>query len=232
MRKSSIAARGACAGAARARCNELPRFAEGGGRPERADRRHARTSCSPACRRTPSANQEGPVAMIICEWMQQCAGINGRFVDTQGDYTIDATTFDMPFQNIYNGGGLIGIRARSRRAPTPPATSCTRASPRCSRRWTSLLRRGHLGRHAVPRGGRQRTRRRTFEPQMQVYADLLALLDKAIADIGGRRHRARRARSRLRRQRRRSGSRPRTRSRRASTCTRSRSSATRSTRAR
>src|SRR5919107_335437 len=51
------------------------------------------------------ANEEGPVAMVICEWMQQCAGINGRFVDTQGTYSIDASTFDTPFENIYNGGG-------------------------------------------------------------------------------------------------------------------------------
>src|SRR5438270_3758049 len=57
------------------------------------------------------ANEEGPVAMVICEWMQQCAGINGRFVETQGTYTIDASTFDISFQNIYNGGGLIGLRA-------------------------------------------------------------------------------------------------------------------------
>src|SRR5215475_8887791 len=56
-------------------------------------------------------NEEGPVAMIICEWMQQCGAINGRFVDTQDNYVIDATTFDTPFQNIYNGGGLIGIRS-------------------------------------------------------------------------------------------------------------------------
>ncbi len=35
-------------------------------------------------------SQEGPVAMNICEWMQQCAGIGGRFVDTQGTYAIDS----------------------------------------------------------------------------------------------------------------------------------------------
>ena len=29
--------------------------------------------------------QEGPVAMVVCEWMQQCAGINGRFVESQGE---------------------------------------------------------------------------------------------------------------------------------------------------
>src|SRR5438270_166785 len=56
-------------------------------------------------------NYEGPVPMLICEWMQQCAGINGRFVETQGEYSIDASTFDISFQNIYNGGGLIGLRA-------------------------------------------------------------------------------------------------------------------------
>ena len=28
--------------------------------------------------------QEGPAAMLICEWMQQCAGTAGRFVEVQG----------------------------------------------------------------------------------------------------------------------------------------------------
>jgi hypothetical protein len=45
-------------------------------------------------------NEEGPIPMLICQWMQQCAGVNGRFVETQGSYTIDATTFDVSFQNI------------------------------------------------------------------------------------------------------------------------------------
>src|SRR5437868_7088921 len=56
------------------------------------------------------ANEVGPVAMLVCEWMQQCAGINGRFVETQGIYTIDASSFDTPFQNIYTGDGLNGLR--------------------------------------------------------------------------------------------------------------------------
>jgi len=42
--------------------------------------------------------QEGPVAMNVCEWMQQCAGTGGRFVDTQGTYSIDSDTFDGSFQ--------------------------------------------------------------------------------------------------------------------------------------
>src|SRR5438093_13094181 len=56
-------------------------------------------------------NEEGPLAMLICEWMQQCGGVNGRFVDQQGTYSINSTTFDIPFSNIYQGGGLVGVRA-------------------------------------------------------------------------------------------------------------------------
>ena len=56
-------------------------------------------------------NAEGPVPMIICEWMQQCAGVNGRFVEQQGTYGITAASFDIPFQTIYTAGGLVGIRA-------------------------------------------------------------------------------------------------------------------------
>src|SRR2546421_133287 len=56
-------------------------------------------------------SQEGPLAMLVCEWMQQCAGVNGRFVDQQGTYGITNTSFDTPFASIYTAGGLIGIRA-------------------------------------------------------------------------------------------------------------------------
>ena len=100
MRKSSIAAAALCAGGCSAAATVF--WIRRRRWPTRTRRRGVtRISCSSACWRTRSANQEGPVAMLICEWMQQCAGINGRFVDTQGSYTIDAATFDVPFQNIY-----------------------------------------------------------------------------------------------------------------------------------
>src|SRR5437588_11503109 len=54
--------------------------------------------------------QEGPVAMIVCEWMQQCAGVNGRFVDQQGVYSVSAGSFDGSFQSVYTGGGLGQIK--------------------------------------------------------------------------------------------------------------------------
>jgi hypothetical protein len=55
--------------------------------------------------------QEGPVAMNICEWMQQCAGVGGRFVEVQGTYSITSDSFDGSFQSVYTGGGLNQIRA-------------------------------------------------------------------------------------------------------------------------
>jgi starch-binding outer membrane protein, SusD/RagB family len=128
-------------------------------------------------------NVEGPVAMVICEWMQQCAGVNGRFVDSQGTYIIDATTFDIPFENIYNGGGLIGIRAVEASADAAgdklykgiaevyEAMDIGFAADI----WGDIPYADAVGSNPTP----------TFEPQMQVYTDLLALLDKAIADIGG-----------------------------------------------
>ena len=125
-------------------------------------------------------NQEGPVAMLICQWMQQCAGINGRFVDTQGNYTIDASSFDIPFQNIYNGGGLIGIRDIEKRAADDQlylgiaevleAMDVMFAADV----WGDIPYSDAVGASTTP----------TFEPQMQVYADVMALLDKAIADMG------------------------------------------------
>src|SRR5919199_3867111 len=56
------------------------------------------------------AQQEGPIAMIVCEWMQQCAGVNGRFVEQQNSYSVNAGTFDLPMRELYSGGGLLGLR--------------------------------------------------------------------------------------------------------------------------
>jgi hypothetical protein len=54
--------------------------------------------------------QEGYLAMIVCQWMQQCSGINGRFVEQQDSYSVNAGTFDNQFQEVYSAGGLISLR--------------------------------------------------------------------------------------------------------------------------
>jgi Starch-binding associating with outer membrane len=129
------------------------------------------------------ANEEGPVAMLVCEWMQQCAGINGRFVETQGLYTIDASSFDTPFQNIYTGDGLNGLRQIQKNADA--------AGDKLTKGIAEVLEAMDVGFAAdvwgdIPYADAVGTTTTpTFEPQMQVYADVLALLDKAIADIGG-----------------------------------------------
>ena len=54
--------------------------------------------------------QEGPIAMLVCEWMQQCGGIGGRFVDVQGAYVIQDNSFEGPWDAIYSQGGLVALR--------------------------------------------------------------------------------------------------------------------------
>jgi starch-binding outer membrane protein, SusD/RagB family len=54
--------------------------------------------------------QEGGIPMIACQWMQQCAGVNGRFVQQQDSYSINAGTFDLNFSEIYSAGGLVSLR--------------------------------------------------------------------------------------------------------------------------
>ena len=119
--------------------------------------------------------------MVICQWMQQCAGVNGRFVETQAVYTIDAGTFDIPFQNIFNGGGLIGLRAVESQvasdklylgiAEVLEAMNIMFAADV----WGDIPYSEAVGTSTTPK----------FDPQAQVYASLLTLLDKAIADLGG-----------------------------------------------
>ncbi len=59
------------------------------------------------------AFQEGTVAMMVCEWMQQCGATNGRFVEQAGRYVfgagsnIGANGGDWAL--VYGGGGLIDM---------------------------------------------------------------------------------------------------------------------------
>src|SRR3712207_5999243 len=59
------------------------------------------------------AQQEGPLATIACQWMQQCSGVNGRFIQTQDSYGITAATswLDLSFLELYSAGGLKSLRA-------------------------------------------------------------------------------------------------------------------------
>jgi len=180
MRKSSIAAAVLCLTVA-AGCNsflDAPKAVADPNAPTQA----STTQLFEGVLANTFGNQEGGVAMLICEWVQQCAGVNGRFVETQGNYTIDASSFDISFQNIYNGGGLIGIRTIEANATASgdklylgiaevlEAMNMMFAADI----WGDIPYSQAVGTNVTP----------TFDPQMTVYTNLLTLLDKAIADLG------------------------------------------------
>jgi len=55
-------------------------------------------------------SQENTVAMTVCMWMQQCAGVGGRFVDQYAHYTVNEFSWDGNWFQVYTGGGLIDLR--------------------------------------------------------------------------------------------------------------------------
>jgi starch-binding outer membrane protein, SusD/RagB family len=126
--------------------------------------------------------QEGPVAMNVCEWMQQCAGVGGRFVDTQGTYSITGDTFDGSFQSIYTGGGLNQIRTIEANTDASSDKLYHGIAEVLEAMdvlwgtdiWGDMPYSDAVGANPTPK----------FDTQQTIYASLLTLLDKAIADIG------------------------------------------------
>jgi len=55
-------------------------------------------------------SQENSVAMTVCEWMQQCMGVGGRFVDAFAHYTVNEFSWDGNWFQVYTGGGLVDLR--------------------------------------------------------------------------------------------------------------------------
>ena len=127
--------------------------------------------------------QEGGVPMIVCEWMQQCAGVGGRFVDQQGTYGgINAGSFDGSFQSMYTSGGLIQIRSVESSA-TADGDKLYLGIAEVTEAMTMLWGTDIWG--DIPyREAASAIVTPKFDPQQQVYSDLLALIDKAIADMG------------------------------------------------
>jgi hypothetical protein len=129
------------------------------------------------------AQQEGPLAMIACQWMQQCSGVNGRFVQQQDSYSVDAGTFDLPFQEVYSAGGLVSLR-------TVEANTAA-AGDKVYQGIAQVLEALLIGTTAsiwgdIPYseavGGNPTP---AFDGQLAVYAALQTLLDAAITNLNG-----------------------------------------------
>ena len=129
------------------------------------------------------AQQEGPLAMIVCQWMQQCAGINGRFVEQQDSYSVNAGTFDLPFSEVYSAGGLISLRNIQASA----ADDGDKVYEGIAQVLEALL----IGTTAdiwgdIPYSqALEGTPNPAFDDQMAVYTAIQALLDVAITNLGG-----------------------------------------------
>jgi hypothetical protein len=129
------------------------------------------------------AQQEGPLAMIACQWMQQCSGINGRFVQVQDSYRVDAGTFDLPFQETYSAGGLLSLRTVQASAEADGDDIYLGIAQvlealligTATDIWGNIPYSEAVGDEPMP----------AFDDQMDIYAALQTLLDDAIANLGG-----------------------------------------------
>src|SRR6185503_14892220 len=118
---------------------------------------------------------EGYVPMLVCMWMQQCAGINSRFVQTEGEYGITHGSLDFTFNSVYVGGGLVGIRtveANAEKAGDKLYKGIAEVHEAMmimltADSWGDIPYRDAISGNALA----------AFDPQMQIYDDLLALLD-------------------------------------------------------
>lgn len=125
---------------------------------------------------------EGYVPMLVCMWMQQCAGINSRFVQTEGEYGITHGSLDFTFSSVYVGGGLVGIRTVEANADKA-GDKLYKGIAEAHEAMIIMLTADTWG--DIPYREAIDKTLAAFDPQMQVYDDLLALLDKAIADLNG-----------------------------------------------
>ena len=127
--------------------------------------------------------QEGAVAMTSCIWMQQCAGVNGRFVESYGLYGVNSTSHDTDFGSIYTAGGLVGIRSVQSSATTAGDLKYRGVAKVLEAMnmmfaadvWGDVPYSEAVGSAAEP----------AFDDQAAIYTALLTLLDDAITDMNG-----------------------------------------------
>lgn len=128
------------------------------------------------------AQQEGAIPMIVCEWMQQCSGINGRFVEQQDFYSVNALTFDTQFSEVYSAGGLNALRAVQ--------AASEEVGDDYYKGTAQVLEALLIGTATsiwgdIPYSEALTDPTPVFDNQMQIYAALQTLLTEAIANING-----------------------------------------------
>jgi len=129
------------------------------------------------------AQQEGIVALIACMWMQQCTGTS-NFLQVLEQYGITSEDVAFPaFSAIYEGGGLVDLK----QIEASKAADGDDQYLGIAQVWEALVMSGAADIYGdVPyREAAGAVATPVLDAQAQVYADLQALLDLAITNLGG-----------------------------------------------
>jgi len=129
------------------------------------------------------SSQENSVAMTVCMWMQQCAGVGGRFVDQFSHYVIDEFSWDGNWFNVYTGGGLIDLRKIEASARADGDSVYLGVAKiweafdigTAADWWGNIPYTDAVGSAATP----------TLDAQAAVFDSVQALLSQAILELGG-----------------------------------------------
>ena len=128
--------------------------------------------------------QESGVAQIVCMFMQQCAGVNGRFVEQRSQYNFTDNDFSPDWVQVYAGGGLVDLRAVERSAEAAGDLQYLGIA----QIWEAFI----VGTAADIWGDVPFTEAADaaiatprLDPQLEVYAAIQTLLDEAIVNLQG-----------------------------------------------
>jgi starch-binding outer membrane protein, SusD/RagB family len=124
--------------------------------------------------------QEYGLAQIVCEWMQQCTGVQ-RFSFTRSTYDIIDTDFNADWAQIYGGGGLKEIREVQASA-TADDEIVYRGIAKVWEAFTIGTATSLWGDIPYSQAGPDNPTP-VFDDQMAIYDALQVLLDGAIADL-------------------------------------------------
>ena len=124
--------------------------------------------------------EENHLPQVVCEWMQQCGGIGGRFVDVEGAYVIQDGSFEGSWDAIYSQGGLVQLRQLQAQADATKDLQIKGIA--------EVMEAIEIATAAdvwgdIPYREALTTNTPVLDPQLQVYNDLILLLNKAIVDL-------------------------------------------------
>lgn len=135
-----------------------------------------------AMQATQFGQQEASVAQFACVILQQCAG-NGNFLEGfNNTYATGATTFNLDFNQVYTGGGLLDLRKIQESAEKDN----DKVYAGVARVWEALaISFGADNWGDIPYTKTAEQATPDYDKQAAVYDSLQLLLDRAIQDLDG-----------------------------------------------